>query len=65
VTLLRDSIQTADEVSSNEELKPLYKRVLGKFKRKDVVVGTFQIATAAAKAIEEVQKALPPGTFGN
>lgn len=65
VTLLRDTVETADEVSTNPKLKPLYKRVLDKFRRKDLVVGTFQIASAAAKAYEDVQQALPPGTFGN
>lgn len=65
VTLLRDSVATADEVSTDPELKPLYKRVLEKFKRKNVVVNTLEMGAAAAKAIDAVQKALPPGTFGN
>lgn len=64
VTLLRDSIATADDVSTDPKLKPLYKRAIEKFRRKDVVVGTFQIASAAAKAVDDVQKALPPGMFG-
>lgn len=64
VTLLRDTIQTADEASTDLDLKPFYKRVLDRFKRKDVVMNTLEMGAAAAKAIDAVQKALPPGTFG-
>ncbi|WP_067977091.1 hypothetical protein [Mycolicibacter icosiumassiliensis] len=64
VTLLRDSVATADEVSTTPQLKPLYKRVLDKFKRKDVIVGAFEIGTAAARTIDAVQNVLPPGVLG-
>jgi hypothetical protein len=65
VTLLRDSVLTADEVSTDPDLKPRYKGVLGLFRRKDVAINTFEISAAAAKAFDAVQKALPPGTLGN
>lgn len=62
-TLLRDTLRTADETSKDPELKPWYKKVLGMFARKDVVVGALEMGTAAAKAIEAFE-ALPPGVAG-
>jgi hypothetical protein len=61
VTLLRDSLGTASEFSTDPELKPWYKRLLQKFARKDVVMSAMELTTAAAKAISAVE-ALPPGT---
>ena len=65
VTLLRDSIRTADEVSTDEELKPRYRGLLRIFRRPETVTKSLEMGTAAVKAIEAVQQALPPGTFGN
>lgn len=64
LTLLRDSIRTADEVSTDEHLKPRYKKLLRIFKRKDVVTSALEMGTAAAKAITAVQQALPPAAGG-
>lgn len=63
-TLLRDTIRTADDSSTDPELKPWYKRLLGVFSSKEVVTGTIQLGTAAARAIEASQGMLPPGQGG-
>lgn len=62
-TLLRDTIKTASEASQDPKLEPLYKRILSRFTRKDVVVGALEMGTAAAKAITAFE-ALPPGAGG-
>ncbi len=59
-TLLRDTIRTASESSTDQALKPLYQRLLGVFKRKDVITGTLELGTAVTKAITAFE-ALPPG----
>jgi hypothetical protein len=61
-TLLRDTIRTADDASTNPELKPWYKRLLDVSAQKEVATGALQLGTAMTKAIEASQGMLPPGT---
>lgn len=65
VNLLRESVRTAEETSTDDELKPRYGILSKLLRRKDAVVKTAEIATAAAKALDAAQKALPPGVFGS
>ncbi|MEZ0051511.1 hypothetical protein ABIA30_002519 [Mycobacterium sp. MAA66] len=63
-TLLRDAIRTADDTSTDPELKPWYKKLLSLFSQKEVVTGTLQLGTAMTKALEASQGMLPPGHGG-
>jgi len=64
VNLLRESVRTAEDASTDDELKPRYNLLSKLLRRKDAVVKTLEMGTAAAKALDAVQKALPPGTLG-
>ncbi len=60
-TLLRDTIKTASESSTDPALKPWYQKLLGgAFKRKDVVVKSLELGTAVTKALTALAE-LPPG----
>ncbi|WP_142277130.1 hypothetical protein [Mycobacterium asiaticum] len=63
-TLLRETIRTAGDASTNQELKPWYKKLLGVFSQKEVLPSTLQLGTAVTKAIEASQGILPPGHGG-
>ena len=65
VSLLRESVKTAEEATTNDELKQRYGLLSKLLRRKETVVKTLEMGTAAAKAIDAVQKALPPGVLGN
>ncbi len=54
-TLLRDTITTAGDASTDKELKPWYTRLRELFARKEVVDGTIALGTAAAKAVAAIE----------
>jgi hypothetical protein len=56
-TLLRETIRTAEEQSTNPTVKPLWRKMIDVFKNPDVVESVVDMSLIAAQALQ----ALPPG----